>query len=464
MAPRDEVLSWYRAATETLISAPAKDDRDPESAAVNVLLQRQAKALLVIHDALGDSSPHQVNESLLTRRLSDVVSISASKFYAYRFDLLPCQWRQIHTDALILSTHHDVLCSLGQNAWLADAVLDGVVEKLDRAVITAGGAGVLGTAWVEKTLRLLEDASSSPGEPPAAKRAKRAHAHFALGEPYGRPALSPDRTCPARSGWSLAAFERYMNGDTSPRPVVFTDLVAAWPALTSRPWKSPCYLLSRTFGGRRLVPVEIGRSYVDPDWGQELVPFGAFLSSHVSPEGGGEEVGYLAQHDLFSQIPSLRGDICTPDFCWSSVPAHPADDPARNKAPVDVPLVNAWFGPARTITPLHTDAYHNLLVQVVGTKYVRLYPPWSKAMRPRGEEDGVDMSNTSSLDVGVLEGWDEDAQGMTEEEREAAKSELESEEYWECVLGEGDTLLIPMGWWHYVRSLSVSFSVSFWWN
>ncbi|KAG8407166.1 hypothetical protein J3459_010378 [Metarhizium acridum] len=462
MAPRDEVLSWYRAATETLISTPAKDDPDPESAAVNVLLQRQAKALLIIHDALRDPSPHQVDEPLLTRRLSDVVSISTSKFYAYRFDLLPYQWRQMHTDALILSTFHDILCSLGQNAWLGEEALDGVVEKLDRAVITAGGAGVLGTAWIEKTLQLLERlCDASPSEPPA-KRARRADSHFSPGEPYSRPVLSAERTCPARSGWSLDKFDKYMNGDTSPRPVVFTDLVATWPALTNRPWKSPAYLLSRTFGGRRLVPVEVGRSYVDSDWGQELVPFGTFLSRYISSEGG-EEVGYLAQHDLFSQIPWLRSDISTPDFCWSPVPMHPTD-PAKNKTPLDVPLVNAWFGPARTITPLHTDAYHNLLVQVVGTKYVRLYPPWSKVMRPRGDEDGVDMSNTSSLDVGVLEGWDEDAQGMTEEERETAKSELGSQEYWECVLGEGDTLLIPMGWWHYVRSLSVSFSVSFWWN
>ena len=34
----------------------------------------------------------------------------------------------------------------------------------------------------------------------------------------------------------------------------------------------------------------------------------------------------------------------------------------------------------------------------------------------------------------------------------------------DCVLEAGQMLYIPPGWWHYVKSLSVSFSVSFWWQ
>ena len=32
----------------------------------------------------------------------------------------------------------------------------------------------------------------------------------------------------------------------------------------------------------------------------------------------------------------------------------------------------------------------------------------------------------------------------------------------DCVLREKEVLYLPPQWWHYVRSLSVSFSVSFW--
>ena len=33
-----------------------------------------------------------------------------------------------------------------------------------------------------------------------------------------------------------------------------------------------------------------------------------------------------------------------------------------------------------------------------------------------------------------------------------------------CVLRPGQMLYIPPTWWHFVRSLSPSFSVSFWWT
>ena len=265
---------------------------------------------------------------------------------------------------------------------------------------------------------------------------------------------------------SVRGFEaRYMNR----MPVVMHGVIDHWPA--QQKWKRPGYLLERTLGGRRLVPVETGRSYTDEGWGQRIVKFGDFMEEVLMKEGkqkkkkkeeeeeeekGWRDIGYLAQHDLFAQIPELRQDIYIPDFCFSD----PDPDPGRGEGKEERDeegdeevLVNAWLGPRGTVSPLHTDPYHNVLCQVVGRKYVRLYAPdMGPKLYPRGVEGGgVDMSNTSEVDV--------EEKGL--EERFPL---FRDARYVETVLGEGECLYIPMGWWHYVRSLSVSFSVSFWWK
>lgn len=238
-------------------------------------------------------------------------------------------------------------------------------------------------------------------------------------------------------------------------PMVIPDALEDWPARRGeRAWSRLPYLMARTMGGRRLVPVEVGRSYTDEGWGQKIVTFKEFLDEFLLKTSE-NNTGYLAQHDLFSQIPALRNDIYIPDYCYTSPPPPLKKPPGKEVACLEEPLLNAWFGPAGTVSPLHTDPYHNILCQVVGKKYVRLYSPGESArLYPRGNEaDGIDMSNTSNVDV---EGDDNERDENFPLFRQAA--------YVETILGEGECLYIPLGWWHYVRSLTVSFSVSFWWN
>jgi lysine-specific demethylase 8 len=260
------------------------------------------------------------------------------------------------------------------------------------------------------------------------------------------------------------------NDALGPEPIIITGILESWPARGERSWSKPDYLLSKTIGGRRLVPIETGRSYVDDGWGQKITTFKEFLDEYVLLNGDSSTLatGYLAQHDLFAQIPALRHDIAIPDYCYTSPPPFHDSSPLAKKHSemplLDDPLLNAWFGPAGTISPLHTDPYHNILAQVVGRKYVRLYaPPESEKLYARGVEDGgVDMSNTSAIDVGVLAGWD-----GTEDDQKAAHIQcplFKEAEFVDCILEEGECLYIPVGWWHYVRSVSVSFSVSFWFN
>lgn len=472
---RDELLLRYGDAADTIatsIPAPAGEPSGvapgPDIEPVEELLKRQARALAGMNrDANSRGSDGRVEA--VRRRLDDIASISMSKLYAYRYDRVPARWRFLYNDTLVLLSYVHFLRIMDRKS--VDDAWNLLVMTLDRALITTGGqSAFLEQRWIEGTLQLLASllGDDEPTDPPT-KRQKTENTSFPSDEPFGRPHLSPKHECPRHKGWTLDRFETYMNEDGHPKPLVFTDLISDWPALTDRPWNSVDYLLSKTLGGRRLVPIEVGRSYVDQGWGQELTSFKSFLDKYILAEAArGDDdvplVGYLAQHDLLQQIPSLRSDIQIPDFCWADVPPHPAG-PASDKPTLDAPQLNAWFGPARTITPLHTDGYHNLLCQVVGAKYVRLYHPTAtQAMRPRPVEQGVDMSNTAEVDVGVVEGWDSPGEDVDEGMLEGMRRELEGLEYWECILEAGDTLLIPMGWWHYVRSLSVSFSVSFWWN
>ncbi|OLN97498.1 Mitochondrial division protein 1 [Colletotrichum chlorophyti] len=387
--------------------------------------------------------------------LDSQIQTTYRRFYNFVYADLPYVWRQLYTDLTLLKFSYLVftLDSHGNNAADEEKLLDDLTALLDKALILAGGAGrTRGRKTIFKLLTYLDVPSCTSSLP----------ATFPTTRPFTPPVTNRIRAV----DMSMAQFQSYLDA-AAPEPLILKSLLTAWPALSTRPWSSPHYLLSQTHSGRRLVPVEVGRSYVDEGWTQELIPFRELLSrithaqEHDERERGGPAgKTYLAQHELFTQLPHLQNDILTPDHCFTSPPPHPLS-PSLNKPELDLPLVNAWLGPAGTITPLHTDGYHNLLCQVVGAKYVRLYSPHdSEALCPRADDDGVDMSNTSAFDVGAVEGWDPDTEGRDPIELE----EFRGLRHWDCVLEAGDVLYIPIGWWHYVRSLSVSFSVSFWWN
>ena len=166
--------------------------------------------------------------------------------------------------------------------------------------------------------------------------------------PTGRlvPIVDPDLEIPRIQSPSMAQFEKHMHEQA--RPVILTHTIDHWPA--SKLWHRPKYWYDRTIAGRRLVPIELGKTYVDEGWGQRIVPFRQFMFDHLlrdqpsaTNNGASQDadssqrnenqdsksendldqknahfesvIGYLAQHDLLSQIPSLRSDIAIPDYC-----------------------------------------------------------------------------------------------------------------------------------------------------
>ena len=238
-------------------------------------------------------------------------------------------------------------------------------------------------------------------------------------------------------------------------PLLFSELAADWPAISR--WSDPSYL--HRAAGSRTVPVEVGATHLGAEGGgvQEqtvLVTLSEFIDNVVlggqaATASGGIPTavmpsvpvtaaatrGYLAQHRLFEQCPQLAADIRHPQLVPSSADCR------------------AWFGPAGVVTPIHHDLHHGVLVQVVGCKRLLLWPPGARGLLRAPPLDSP-LANTSPLDPdGAIDST------SREDDVNALRSACSS-----VVLTPGDALFIPQGWWHHARSLSVSFSVSFWWD
>ena len=238
------------------------------------------------------------------------------------------------------------------------------------------------------------------------------------------------------------------------RPVVIRNFASMWPAMER--WRRLDYM-SELFG-HRVIPVEIGRhgggeeasswsecfSTVDEFFKQYIIP-SCTACSHsaydpiTASAPPAEIVAYLAQHALFDQFPSLKRDFTPPsDFC------------KRCNGGRGVQRTNAWLGTHGTKTPLHFDSYDNFLCQVTGAKFVRLYSPdvSSSKMYVSSESATTNQGNISPVDP--------------EKPDLDAYPKFATVQGLDVVLKEGDALFIPRGYWHYVRSLSTSFSMNFW--
>jgi lysine-specific demethylase 8 len=170
------------------------------------------------------------------------------------------------------------------------------------------------------------------------------------------------------------------------QPVIVTGAMEAWPAMGvdggSRSWENLDYIVG--VAGHRTVPVEVGPNYMDTQWGQQLMTVRKFIDEFVveaeedaieghpdgeveatvkrrrvqssppllsssssssppsQPAGTGKlrrkrQVGYLAQHQLFDQVPQLRSDIAVPDYCILS------DEDGDSGTPSPLPQFLALF-------------------------------------------------------------------------------------------------------------------------
>ena len=100
-----------------------------------------------------------------------------------------------------------------------------------------------------------------------------------------------------------------------------------------------------------------------------------------------------------------------------------------------------WFGSGGTITPLHHDPVNLIFVQVYGRKVWQIISPHYTHMlyNYRGVFSEVDIENPDYEKYPLFQRIP----------------------IIEVTLEPGDAIFMPVGWWHAVKSLDISISMSF---
>lgn len=212
------------------------------------------------------------------------------------------------------------------------------------------------------------------------------------------------------------------------RPVIMCDLMTNWKA--AERW-APDYL--KAASGNEIVEVMMGREK-NPNYKMEYESHSRKVkfADYVDMVMGGKETNdyYLVARSNFFQQPvgkPLLRDI----------------EPFPEYLVTDPPGIGAlfWFGPKGTVTPLHHDNINILMAQVRGRKHVKLIP-------------------ASEIDLvynhyAVYSQVDCEKPDYTKfpKYREATVMDVE--------LAPGEVLFLPVGWWHHVRALDTSITVTF---
>jgi hypothetical protein len=312
-----------------------------------------------------------LSETLLDG-LSALKSRSLDEIRGVHHTQVERKWRRLHTDACILIGIWTA--RIGQRSEGRVAAM-GALRDLDMAIIICGAPGYNRLEYIQRIIRALQ------GE--MLDLDMDAHASSSgLGFKAAEDDMIPEGLpfCLASNSIkevdSLPSFSAYLRM-SSIEPFIVRSHAKDWPALQDpqRRWSDARYL-ARIAGPGRVVPVEIGRQYTEPDWRQDIIPWQEFLiaSGWISHDTKGrkqEEKGdsiredpkYLAQHNLFVQFPLLEADIITPDIVYSCPPApsyfQEYKPPVDDEEGVEMAIMNAWIGPRGTTTPVHFDPYFN---------------------------------------------------------------------------------------------------------
>jgi LPS sulfotransferase NodH len=316
------------------------------------------------------------------------------------FDTIPRAWKQWVGQSKLLNTKDEtILTVLINNGYSRDSA---VAE--------------------------IEKATSDPYLLGAARAQQRLQKGVSLLNALGRLACldSGIKTIARRSHLSREEFrDRYYAAN---RPVVLTGMMTDWRAMTA--W-TPSHL--KSVAGDQMVEVMTGR---DADQHYERngrkhrteLRFADYIDMVYS--GKVTNDFYMVANNAFFQKPEAQPFL--QDF--TAFPEYLKPVTAGQQCFL-------WFGPAGTLTPLHHDTSNILLAQVAGRKRYRLIPAveWQYLYNSSGVFSDVDCENPDL----------------------SRHPDFRNATIIDIVVEPGEVLFMPVGWWHHVRALDVSITISF---
>jgi len=225
---------------------------------------------------------------------------------------------------------------------------------------------------------------------------------------------------------NLPADEFHRDYYAANRPVIIEDVADKWPALE----KWSLQFLRERFG-EEMVSFQRGRSPADHRDSFIDHSRTASLNAYIDLIEREDRTNdyYLIAHDRLLDRPAfapLFDDIVFDDRYFD-----PIDRQGR---------VFFWLGPQGSTTPMHRDLGNVFLAQIRGRKSIKLVP--SKQMHKVYNEIGYH----SEVDFEKMDS--------------ATYPFLRDIHLAEAIVAPGELLFIPLGWWHHVKALDQTITIT----
>lgn len=213
------------------------------------------------------------------------------------------------------------------------------------------------------------------------------------------------------------------------RPVILTGEMTDWPALAR--W-TPDYL--KTAIGERVVEFQDERALDErfernKDAHRREASFDVFMKRILQPGAGNNT--YITAYNSARNAQAFSVLHADMGYLDKFLDRHAA-----------APHGMMWIGPAGTVTSLHHDLTNNFIAQIVGRKRIRLAPASEVGKLYNHQHVFSEIPDLDELDLG----------------RHPGLNGLRS---YEILLEPGEILFMPIGWWHQVKSIDFSVTITF---